>query len=466
MMSRSCVVLPALLVTGLLLPACGHRPPPAPPAPVALPPAWGSSATAALAHADHSATAAAWAAALARPELQTLIDEGLAANPDLAVAQARLEQAEALAGIASAARLPTVDVVAGAGRGAVRPVPPADSYGLSGRISWELDLWGRVAANRRTAVAAADASAADLDAAAVSLAGAITRAWLELGLQERQVAVERDWRDSFLAAEALIAQRYQQGNGQATDVHLVRGELAQAEADVAFRERRRDAAARRLEILLGRYPTGTISGAALEADLPPMPAGLPSELLWRRADLRAAELRLFGADAAVQAARADLLPRIALTAQGGWRSSDLDQLVRPEHLFWNLAGEAVAPLFDGGRRRDEVRRSRARAEELRAQWRAAALGALREVETAVAAAAWAESELTASRSALGEAELAARGVADRYRDGLVDALDLLTATRTVITRRRRSVDLLRGIADLRIDLLLALGGPLPVAADH
>ncbi|MDA3963507.1 MAG: TolC family protein [Planctomycetota bacterium] len=404
----------------------------------------------------------AWVDDFQDATLRALVDEAWQANPDLVATAARLEQARARARQSGASRLPELSATAGAGRSRSNPGGTAtysNDFNLGLSVSWEADVWGRLAAAARADVAEALAAEADLLAAHQSLAAQVAKTWFRITHDRLQLDLSSNFRDSAATTVRLVTKRYADGRSPAVDVRAARAQLERAEVDVAQRQKALQASQRDLELLLGRYPRAAVDGAGdLPAVLGPIAAGLPAELLLRRPDLQASIARLQAADQRVASSQADLLPRISLTASGGLRSDDLKDLVEPEALIWNLVANLIAPLFDGGRRRAVVDERIARVEELAANYARDALKAFREVEAALAIGEVLTSELEHQRRATDESHQVVVELRSRYAQGLTDGVILLGEQRQALNRDKELLALRLEALLNRIDLYLSLGG--------
>ena len=457
---------PLMPLGAALLAGCAASPPP--PSriglPAAVPEQWSSAATPGERIADR------WWHGFGDQQLDRLIDQAMQHNQDLAAAAARLRAAQEQAVIAGAPRLPQVDagfdgsrsrrVFVGFPFGGGGPLSSTStSYGLNLNLSWELDLWGRLAAGEQAALAEVQASAADFAAAQLSLVAqtcksyfAVVEAREQLQLAQATVASTRQTTDD-------VRDRFRRGVRPAIDAHQAENNLATAEAAVEARRRNLQRAVRQLEILLGSYPGGaTASATALGSQLPEVPAGLPSELLQRRPDLAAAERRLAAAGCRVDAARAALYPRISLTASGGTTSDKLGDLVDQDFRVWSLGANLLQPLFHGGALRADVRINEARVEEAVANYGGKLLRAFGEVEMALAD----EQLLAGNELALATASehaAAARDLArERYQLGVADFLAVADGQRQAFTAESARIAMRRQRLENRIDLFLALGG--------
>jgi NodT family efflux transporter outer membrane factor (OMF) lipoprotein len=401
--------------------------------------------------------------------LRALVNEALAANPDLKAAAARVEQARQDVRVATADLLPTLD---GSGNGsrAQRPGDQrfpglgqrANRFNLSLDVAWELDFWGRVRDERRAAVASFEAGTADYHAARLSLAANTVKAAFAAAEAEAQVALATENVETRRLQQGLLEKQLDRGleaEKVALDVSLGRADLARAESELTGQKRALDAARRSLEGLLGRYPAGRVAELkALPVPRRNVPAGLPVALLSRRPDVLAAELRLFESLNLESAARKALLPGIRLTGDKGYSSQELADLVSVQAAVWTIASGVTQPLFQGGRLRAGAKRARARYDELLNVYAGTAQTAFREVETALAAERFLVEQQEELARAKVEAERAEQLALGQYGRGLVDVL-------TVLDSRQRAYDANRALVTARAlrlrnraDLYLALGG--------
>lgn len=427
--------------------------------------AWASSAS------TNALVAEAWWTSFGSPNLNATVAEALRENHDLKQALARVDAALAQARIAGADLQPQ----AGFGFDAAKrqqvfvglPIPGggstltsrSTSYGASLNLSWELDVWGRIRAGQSAALATVQASGADYRGAMESLAAQAARSWVAVIAADHQLRLARSTEESFAMTAGQIGRRYERGLRSALDYRLALNNHAAAKALVALRQRERQIAVRQLELLLGRYPEGTAgAGNELPVLASGIPAGLPSELLERRADLASAERRLAATLARVKEAKRALLPRISLTASGGRTSAELEDLLDANYNMWSLAGNLAQPLFQGGRLRANVKLAEARAREALEGYHGVVLRAFGEVETALSS----EDQLREREDALTEAALqsgeALRLAEERYFAGLIEFVTLMESQRGAFSAETELINVRRQRLDNRIDLFLALGG--------
>jgi len=419
---------------------------------VAIPPNW--SAQASQAQVDQG-----WLADFNDPRLTELVHEALARNPDLLIAAARVEQANAQVDIAKAQLLPAIGLI---GRGGNKPIADLVPL-LSGvmlRLSWEIDLWGRLRYARNAAIAASDAQNADYRYAQQSLAASVARAWFvatEARMQQ-QLAEQMAERGGQLVG--LAEQRERLGIGTSNDTLASRAAAANFD-DAAQRARLAShSAARALELLLGRYPGATLQAATELTPLPaPVPAGIPMDVLNRRPDLYAAERRVAAAFDKVGEAKAAMLPTLSISAGYG-RLSNAAVRTRDdlEQTTSSISATGIMPIYTGGALTGQVRLRTAEQKQAVADYTRRALVALGEVEDALTA----DQVLAARDALLGQALAAntqANGqVRESWRIGKSDQRAVYAQEMDTLAARSALLGVQRERLMRRVDLYLALGG--------
>ncbi len=441
---------------------------------VNAPPAWSG------AEVEGSAEGGDWWAYFDDDALDRAIREALSCSDGLRSVAARIDAASQQLKIAGAADLPTIGLGVSTSRGRQNfvglPFPTLgtrvlsntfNTAGLSINIAWEADLWNRVGANKLAAMSDIQVQEADLAAARLSLSGQVAKAWLAGAEATRQAEFAKA---SLLHAEERVRRvqaRFRAGSVPSAEIRLAQGEVDRAQMAVSQRQLQRSAYVRQIETLTCRYPKGEY---ALREDLPALPsavpAGLPSELVHRRPDLRSLESALVGADARTAATRADLRPSFSLTTFGGTTTDTLKDVVNPTFQAWNLALGFAQPLFDGGRLKAVVEVNEARAREVAAAYQSQMLIAYREVETALAAERVLSEQEATSKSVLSNTNAALSLTESRYRSGRSDVMSLLALRRSVIDAESALLSVQRARFDNRVDLHLALGGGFAATPDR
>lgn len=449
-------------VAALLIAGCAITEPVARPD-LPLPASWMEAATTGGGVTTPSDT---WWQSFGSTRLEALIEEALAASPDLRIQAERVTQAELALRIAGASLFPTLDLGGDTGwrrsdsgnRGG-KLVTETKNSGLSLSANYELDLWGRLAAGRGSAAAELAATRFDRDAARLSLAAAVATTWFDsLAAQERLAIAQ----ENLAIAERvlkIVEARFRNGAASALDVSRQRTTVLTQRAAVeplAVRERQTRTA---LAILLGRVPQQAPAADVRLADVavPAVAPGLPSDLLLRRPDLASAEARLAAASADIAAARAALLPRISLSVTGGVASDLLLSLASPSHSLSISAG-LLQTIFDAGVRRAQVETARSRQRELVESYRSTILAALKEVEDALGNTARDTRQEAAQREILAEAQRSLRLAELRYREGADELLTVLDAQRTLFTAQDQLAQLRQARLADAVALYKALGG--------
>ncbi len=423
-----------------------------------------------------------WLGDFASQRLTDLVVEALKHNTNVGQAAARLDAAMAAAGVARAPRFPALQVAGDASRtrfasndqieqpniSTIPGIPvfqqsPANlSWSL--QASWEVDIWGRVRDRAKASRADAQASGADLAAVSLSIAGRVASGWFTLIEARQQSDLARRDVENRERTVAVIERRYDNGVSSSLDVRLARSDLEGRRATLATRQRTEREAARALEFLLGRYPAAGIAYPDTLPQLPALPGtGLPADLLTRRPDLLAAEARIDAAGLRVAEARKALLPQITLTGTLGPNGSNtVADLFDAEELIGRLVAGLTQPLFQGGRLKSDIRRTKAQAEEALYAYVETALTGFQEVENALDAEALLTERRAALERSLKEAAAAEAQTERNYRAGLTTIFDLLDAQSRRISAESALLAVHRERLTNRVALHVALGGAFSV----
>jgi NodT family efflux transporter outer membrane factor (OMF) lipoprotein len=398
-----------------------------------------------------------WLASFSDPQLDQLVKEALAYNPDLRVAAARVEQAAGYVKSAGATLYPQVSLLARGGGQA-----GGDATGLQGvgvYLEWELDLWGRVRAGRAAAQDQYASTDLDYEYARQSIAALVAKSWYLATEARLQKAIAEDMAAASARQLGFAQDRLRVGLGDEYDVSLAQASLATYRDSVKNLELAYQQALRALEALAGRYPAAVVGVPAQLATLPgPVPVGLPSELLERRPDVVAAERRVAAAFYRVEEAKAARLPRISLVGSVSDISSELFVLQDRTNPVWSAGASLFMPLFLGGKVQSQVEIRTAEQEQAIAEYGRIGARAFGEVENALSAGFALEERDRLLRQAVAENSRALELANIRYRVGSGDlravqqqSLALYAAQVSLI--RVRSEQLVQ-----RVNLYLALGG--------
>jgi len=450
--------LSALTLAAAVLAGCSFIPTherPAAPVPARFP---GQAA-----EASAGAALPAWESVVADARLRELIALALQNNRDLRVAALNMEQVRAQYQIRRADQWPTLNLAATGNR------QPNSSGGISSTYtagvamaSWELDFFGRVAALQDAALAQFLASEEARRAAQTSLVAAVASGWLSLQADEDLLALTQRTLTTREDAVRLTKLRFDNGAASALDLRQAESLAAAARGTLAQLQRTRAQNLNALSLLVGQAPpTALLPTAGSDpavAALRPVPEGLPSDLLTRRADIRQAEQALIAANANIGAARAAFFPRISLTASVGTVSNELSGLFKDGSWGFALAPQALLPIFDAGRNQANLDAARVGRKIAVAQYEKAIQTAFREVADALA-----------GRATLGEQVAALQGQADaeaerlrltelRHRGGVASSLELLDAQRSLFATQQALTQVRLAQQQNQVALYKALGG--------
>ncbi len=415
-----------------------------------------------------------WWQEMASSELDRTIQAVLVSNYDLHEAAARVRSATAVAEAVAGRSNPQLGAAFDNSRsrsvligipipGAPNPLATTStSHQLGLNLSWEVDLWGRLDADERAAIADMDTALSNLEGAQLSLSGLTAKAWLALLEAREQEGFVEAQLENARSLLAHLERAYQQGGSSAP--------LRDAEAKVSAWEASRSNAKqqsavreRQLVLLLGTAsPQRAEYLPSIGAQLPELntavPVGLPVTLLERRPDLQAAEASLRAADARLQSAQRALYPSLRLTASGGTRSDALSDLLDGDFSVWNLAAGISTPLFQGGTLRANIEAQEAASDAAAWSFARAVLSALMEVENAlVQEQAMLEQKGQLAQQAESE-RLRLQQAERQYRSGVGRAADIFAARATWLATQSQERSLQLMLLHNRIDLHLALGG--------
>lgn len=418
-----------------------------------------------------------WWSALGDPQLDALIDEALQGTPSLEAADARLRKAQAQAGLADAARKPTLSASAQYSGlqlpETLLPEPWGGTYFgstvLTLDFKYGLDLWGGKRAQFEAAVGQAKAAEVDAQAARLTLSSSIARTYV--GLAQAYAALDVATREHERATRlrGLGEQRVQAGLDNQLQLRQAESTIASAEQQAQAAQQQIDLARTALAALLGQGPDRGLAIArptVLQARTPAVPQVLPSELLGHRPDVVAARWRVEAAGRGIDASKASFKPSINLNAIMGLASGGLSDLFSSEALL-GLGGPAISlPIFDGGRLRGQLDASDADYDLAVASYNQALVGALHEVTDALQTARSLDQQIETSQRALAAAKSAWDLAQTRYRAGLGTQLDVLAAQRPLLQLDQQIAALQAQRLNAGIDLDHALGGGLMLEQPH
>ena len=409
-------------------------------------------------------------------QLDRLVDQALADNPNLRVAQARLARAQAVSEVAGAALLPQVNGSLDATtqrytKNGMIPPPLAGSTSTSATLqlgaSWELDFFGKNRAQLESALGAARAAQADTDAARILLASNVTRAYFQLAKVNDQLAVAQRTLAQREEALRLVRDRVNAGLDTNLELRQSEGSLPEARQQLEALQEQASLAHNALAALVGQPKTRVVSIEPRLASIQPLAgaAVLPANLLGQRADVAAARWRVEAAGEDIRNAKAQFYPNINLVAFAGLSSIGLGNLLNAGSLQYGVGPAIHLPIFEGGKLRANLRGKTADYDAAVESYNATVIEAIHEVGDQLVSARSITRQQAEQRQAQTAAEAAYDIAVQRYQAGLGNYLNVLTAENAVLAQRRLAVDLAARALDTQVGLARALGGGYtPVAA--
>ncbi len=421
--------------------------------------------------AGPAAATVPWQDYFADPRLQGLITTALANNRDLRVSVLNIEQARAQFQVQRSALFPAVGV---SGSGSRSSPNALQAFGVGGSVSsnysvnlgitaWELDFFGRIGSLKEQALAQYLSTEESRKSAQISLIAAVANGWLTLIADDELLAITRQTLDTREESVRLTKLRFDNGVVSEIDFQLANAQAEAARATYAQQQQQRALDENALALLIGApVPTEALSGGTLRLDaaapMRELPAGLPSDLLVERPDIRAAEQQLIAANASIGAARANFFPRVSLTTSAGTASTEFSNLFDKGTKAWSFAPSITLPIFNAGANQATLDAARAGQQIAVAQYEKSIQTAFREVADALA-----------GRATLGEQVRALRAQADaegvrfrlsdlRYRNGIASALDLLDSQRSLFAAQQAAVQTRLQQLQNQVLFYKALGG--------
>jgi NodT family efflux transporter outer membrane factor (OMF) lipoprotein len=415
------------------------------------------------------AISAQWWRDFGDPQLDRLVDQALTGNPNLRIAQARLVRAQAVREVADSAFLPQVNGSLDLTRqrytrnGAV-PAPLAGSVKDSGTLqlstSWEIDFFGKYSAALESALGAARAAQADADAARLLLASNVVRQYLQLARINDQLSVAHRMLAQRQEQLQLVRDRVNAGLDTRLELRQSEGGLPEARQQIEALQEQAALAKNALAALAAQPAADVVPDAPklVAIRTAAFPVSVPADLLAQRADITAARWRVEAAGHDVGNARAQFYPNINLVAFAGLSSIGLGRLLDSGSQQWGVGPAIRLPIFEAGRLRANLRGKAADLDAAVESYNAAVIDAVREAADSAASGQSVERQQAEQRVAQQAAEDAYAIAIQRYRAGLGNYLNVLSAENAVLAQRRQAVDLQARALDAQVGLIRALGG--------
>lgn len=418
-----------------------------------------------------------WWTSLGDAQLDALIAEALQGTPGLDAADARMRQAIAQAGLADAARKPTLGASAQYSGlqlpETVAPEPLGGSYQGVGLLSlnfkYTFDLWGGEKAKWQAALGQARAAEVDAQAARLTLSSGIARAYVALAQAFAANDVAKADHERATRLLELGRQRVAAGLDNQLQIRNAESAVASAEQQMQATEHEIETTRNALAALLGKGPDrgrDIARPAVLAAASPTIPSVLPSELLGHRPDVVAARWRVEAAQRGIDASKAAFYPTINLSAMAGLAAGNVGDLFGSDALLLQGGPAISLPIFDGGRLRNQLANSDAGYDLAVASYNQALVGALREVADALHSARSLDGQIASATQARDAAQSAWDIATSRYRAGLGTQLDVLAAQRPLLELDRQLTVLRAQRLAASIDLDRALGGGLALDTSY
>jgi len=406
------------------------------------------------------------------PQLDALLSQVEVSNQTIKAAEARVREARALTQQAQAAFFPIVTANANATRSGGRAGTgsnidsgggqgggPRNNFNVALDVNWELDLWGRVRRTVEAGEATAQASVADLEAAKLSAQALLAEDYFLLRAQDAQIRLLNDTVDAYQKSLKLTQNQYAVGVAARADVAQAETQLKSTQAQALDAGVQRALLEHAIAVLLGKAPADfSIAPEAVATAFPPIPPGLPSELLERRPDIAAAERRAAAANAQVGVAEAAFFPSLSLSATGGFQSSVLSQLFSLPSRYWSLGPALAQTIFDAGLRRAQTAQAMATYDENVANYRQTVLAGFQEVEDNLAALRILEQEAVVQDEAVKSARESLTITLNQYRAGTANYLAVVVAQAVALSNERAALTILGRRLTASVTLIKALGG--------
>ena len=402
------------------------------------------------------------------PQLNALEAEVNVSNQNLKAAEAQYTQARALVRYNRAAYFPTLTGGANASRNKIsNNRPPSlttngrtyNDFQIPFELSYEVDVWGRVRRTVESYREQAQASAADLATVNLSMHAQLALFYLQARVLDAEEHLLNSTVTQYQQALDLIENRYAGGIASELEVQQARTQLETTRAQALDVGVARAQFEHAVAILIGKPPADfSLAALPLTTPPPPIPAGLPSELLERRPDIAAAERRMASANAQIGVAKAAYYPTISLGGSGGFESGVITTLISGPSALWSVGGSAVAPIFDAGRRRANVDQATAVYDQTVANYRETVLTGFQQVEDNLAALRILENEAQVQDRAVVAAQKYLELANTRYTGGVTSYLEVTTAQSAALSDELTAVNILgRRMVDA-VTLVQALGG--------
>ena len=411
-----------------------------------------------------AASGTAWWSVYKDPLLEDLEQQIDISNQTLKASEAAYRQASALVQESRSAFFPTVGantsaVRSGNGGGQTGHATYKSQFTLTGDLSWEIDVWGRIRREVEASYASAQASAADLAAARLSAQSALATDYLDLRINDELRRLLDATADADEKSLQITQNRYAQGTAAKSDVAQALAQVEGVRAQLINVGVQRAQLEHAIAVLIGKPPSDfSIAPTPLDVGVPVVPPGVPSTLLERRPDIAASERAAAAANAQVGVAVAAYYPAITLSASYGLVSSAIQNLFRASNAVWSVGPQLAETVFDAGLRSAQVAAARATYDQTIANYRQTVLAAFQQVEDQLAALRILERQAEVQGRAVKASEEAEALILNQYKAGTVAYTNVITAQTVSLGNKQTALAILQSRLTASVVLMEALGG--------
>ncbi|HXX00453.1 MAG TPA: efflux transporter outer membrane subunit [Candidatus Acidoferrales bacterium] len=402
-------------------------------------------------------------------ELNGYEQQLLKANQSLAAARDRLDQARSLARVASAGLFPVASTDTNASRNRYSgnrpqivtsgPALTQSLFEIPFALNYEVDLFGRARKTLQAANASLQATAADLGNVQLVLTAELAADYFSLRELDAEYAVVQESVKIQEEGLALVNHRHEGGIASGLDVAQQQTLLDSTVTQLSLLQQQRAQFEHAMAVLTGNPASAfSVAVAPLHAAPPPVPLGMPSDLLERRPDIATAERTMAQQNALVGVAKTSFYPQLTISGGGGVESTALSSLISAPSAFWSLGGDLLQPIFNGGKNRATLAAQKSAYDESVANYRESVLTAFQQVEDGLSDLNSLSQAAASQNAAVADARRALDIANNRYVGGLTNFLDVITAQSVLLTNERLSTQLLGQQMVASVFLVKALGG--------
>jgi multidrug efflux system outer membrane protein len=395
-----------------------------------------------------------------------LIQTALQENNDIRVAASQVEELLGLYRVTRSDFFPKISAEGTGIRGqfgvpgdADQERPTHNYFNVNLSAGWEIDLWGKLRRANQAAQAELLASEEYRRGVVLSIAGLVANSYIDLLSLDQQLNIARMTVDSRERSLRLFQQRFQKGDASQLELSQIESEYWLAKSEVPRLEKNIAQLQNILSVLLGKNPGAIRRGGVIDSlQLPLVPAGLPSEILNRRPDVRLAEEQLISANARIGVAKSLYFPSLSLTGLFGTASGDLENLFTPNAAIWNVGGQILQPIFRGGEIRGQVKAAEGVQKQALYSYVQAVQSAFKDVENSLVEKIRVQEQFEALGRRVEALQVYTRLANMRYREGLTGYLEVLDAERSLFSSQLQYTEIKASVYKSVVGIYSALAG--------